>query len=202
MPTSPNSTDPPSQTPNPREPSAPADLGLAPRRLIPAAQNSYLPPWKQQALQDAVDAVERAATRVPNYPPALKPVAVAQFLLESNWGRSGMGDAHNYFGIKARAGEPFVTRKTWEHINGADIQVDAQFRRFASLDECFAAHAALFFRTRSGRQIYGKALNHPRDPVAFAHALTGVYATDPKYGAKLERIIRDRGLLATFGFAD
>lgn len=164
-----------------------------------AAKNQKLEPWKQMVLQEAIDAVAAAAARVTSYPPALKPVAVAQFLLESNWGKAGMG-AHNYFGIKAREGEPFVEMPTTEVIKGESVRVVARFRRFDSVADCFAAHADLFHRTRGGRKIYERALANPTDPVAFARALTGVYATDPKYGDKLVAIMRDRGLPETFGF--
>ena len=168
-----------------------------------ATKNAKLEPWKRDALQQAIDAAERAAAEIPDCPPALVPVTVAQFLLESGWGRAGMGDAHNYFGIKARDGEPFVTRPTTEFVNGAPVQVEARFRAYGSLAECFADHAALICnRTRpNGAKIYGAALAHAADPVAFARALTGVYATDPQYGEKLVSIMRDRGLLESFGFA-
>jgi flagellum-specific peptidoglycan hydrolase FlgJ len=68
--------------------------------------------------------------------------------------------------------------------------------------ECFADHARLLCTRRwpDGRLIYAAALAHPTDPVAFARALTGVYATDPAYGDKLVAIMRDRGLCEAFGF--
>jgi flagellum-specific peptidoglycan hydrolase FlgJ len=165
-------------------------------------KNARLESWKRQALQTAADAAEEAAAAVASYPPALTPVTVAQFLLESNWGRAGMGDANNYFGIKARPGEAFVLKDTTEVIGGKRLPVKAKFRRYASMTECFADHARLICERRraDGRPIYQAALAHPNDPVAFAHALTGVYATDPDYGKKLVAIMRDRGLLTTFGF--
>jgi flagellum-specific peptidoglycan hydrolase FlgJ len=138
---------------------------------------------------------------VPNYPPALTPVTVAQFLLESNWGQHSIGDANNFFGIKARPGEPFVTRDTTEFVSGKPVTVAQQFRKYDSMAESFADHARLICdRVSGGQKIYAAALSHPSDPIAFAQALTGVYATDPKYGDKLVAIMRDRGLLETFGY--
>src|SRR3954465_14548932 len=96
--------------------------------MLVEAKNAHLEPVKRTALEAAIAAAEEANKSLPSAPAALMPVTVAQFLLESNWGASAMGDAHNYFGIKARDGEPFVTKKTWEHINGKDVQVDAKFR--------------------------------------------------------------------------
>lgn len=158
-----------------------------------------LEPWRQEALARAIDGVGRAAAEFPGYPPALRPVAVAQFVLESNWGRADMG-AYNFFGIKAREGEPWVELTTTEVVNGQVVRTRARFRRFESPVECFAAHARLFHRTRGGRKIYERALSHAHDPAAFADALTGVYATDPAYGTKLRRLMQDLGLYETFGF--
>jgi flagellum-specific peptidoglycan hydrolase FlgJ len=166
------------------------------------SKNAHLDAWKQRALQAAVDAAEACAGCVADYPPALTPVTVAQFLLESDWGRAGMGEANNYFGIKARDGEPFVVRTTREVINGKTVTVEARFRKYDSMADCFADHARLICERRrpNGRRIYDAALQHPDDPVAFARALASVYATDPHYGDKLVAIMSDRGLLETFGF--
>ena len=170
--------------------------------MLIANKNMNLESWKRDALQTALDAAEQAAANIPDCPRALVPVTVAQFLLESNWGRAGMGDAHNYFGIKARTGEPSITKSTTEFVNGKPVTVDAAFRAYSSMSECFADHASLICeRTRpNGQKIYAAALANPNDPCAFARALTGIYATDPQYGEKLVSIMRDRGILETFGF--
>jgi len=170
---------------------------------IDAAKNANLEDWKRSALQQACDAAEAAAPQVDDYPPALSPVTVAQFLLESDWGRRGMGDANNYFGIKARPGEPSITLMTTEYVGGQPQKVPQVFRKYDSMADSFADHARLICeRTRDdGQKIYAAALSHADDPIAFAQALTGVYATDPKYGDKLVAIMRDRGLFETFGYA-
>lgn len=169
---------------------------------IDATKNAHLDDWKRTALQRACDAAATAASQLSDYPPALTPVTVAQFLLESDWGRRGMGEANNFFGIKARAGEPSVTLETTEFVNGKPVKVPQQFRRYDSMADSFADHARLIVdrATSSGQKIYASALAHPNDPIAFARALTGVYATDPQYGDKLIAIMRDRGLLETFGY--
>lgn len=168
---------------------------------ISATKNANLESWKRTTLQQACDAAESVAPLVSDYPPALTPVTVAQFLLESDWGRRGMGEANNFFGIKARDGEPSVTLMTTEFVNGQPVKVPQQFRKYTSMTESFADHARLICdRTSNGKKIYAAALGHPSDPIAFAHALTGIYATDPQYGDKLIAIMRDRGLLETFGY--
>jgi flagellum-specific peptidoglycan hydrolase FlgJ len=169
--------------------------------LMVESKNARLEPWKKAALQLAIDAAEAVTQHMPDAPRALLPVTVAQFLLESNWGKAGMGEAHNYFGIKAREGEPFVVKQTTEFVNGKAVTVEAKFRAYTSMAECFADHARVICeRTRNGKKIYEKALSNPNNPIAFAHALTGIYATDPEYGKKLVSIMESRGLLETYGF--
>src|SRR4051812_27834472 len=168
---------------------------------ISATKNANLDPWKRTTLQQACDAADSLAKLVSDYPPALTPVTVAQFLLESDWGRHGMGEANNFFGIKARDGEPSIMLETTEYVHGKPVKVQHAFRKYNSMAESFADHARLICdRTSNGKKIYAAALGHPGDPVAFARALTGVYATDPQYGDKLVAIMRDRGLLETFGY--
>lgn len=162
------------------------------------SRNVNLEPWKRQALADAIAAADAAAIAVgAEYVPAVKPVQVAQFLLESNWGASSMGAAHNYFGIKALPGELTVEMNTHEVEHGVSVAQRAGFRAFTSMAECFEAHARLLCT----KAAYAPARTHATDPVAFAYALTGVYATDPTYGLKLTEIMNSRGLLETFGFA-
>jgi flagellum-specific peptidoglycan hydrolase FlgJ len=131
------------------------------------------------------------------FPPALTPVTVAQFLLESSWGKLSMG-VNNYFGMKAVGDEPFITKQTREYVNGEQEIVFARFRKFDSMAACFAAHAELIMHGKRLDQptlVYAKALSFPNDPRAFADALTGIYATDPAYGAKLIATMEDRGLI-------
>jgi flagellum-specific peptidoglycan hydrolase FlgJ len=170
---------------------------------ISVTKNARLDDWKRVALQQACDAADSVSTLVSDYPPALTPVTVAQFLLESDWGRRGIGEANNFFGIKARENEPSVSVETTEYVDGKPVKVQQRFRQYDSMAESFADHARLICdRTSGGKKIYSEALGHPSDPIAFAHALTGIYATDPEYGNKLVAIMRDRGLLETFGYTD
>lgn len=117
-------------------------------------------------------------------------VTLAQAILESGWGDSHMGDAHNYFGIKAQPGEPSVTMPTREVQGGKSVHIDAAFRRFASVEECFAAHGR-FLRDNSR---YATAFQ-TTDGESFARAIAAAgYATDPKYADLLVQIIRENDL--------
>jgi hypothetical protein len=112
-------------------------------------------------------------------------VTIAQWKLESNSGKNMPTGSNNPFGIKAKAGQPFVESMTTEVINGQSKRIMQRFAKFDSLQDAFEAHAKLL--ATSGA--YKEARNHENDPNAFADALTGVYATDPMYGSKLKNIM-------------
>ncbi|MBI1170222.1 hypothetical protein GC209_02380 [bacterium] len=112
-------------------------------------------------------------------------VTLAQFILESGGGAHMPPGSNNPFGIKARAGEPFVDAMTWEVVNGAKVRGSARFRKFTSFAEAFSQHGRLLATAAPYRAVM--ALRN--DPMAFARALTGIYATDPSYGTKLTQLM-------------
>ena len=117
-------------------------------------------------------------------------VTLAQAILESGWGDNHMGDACNYFGIKAQPGQPSVTMPTREVEGGQSVHVNAAFRRFASVEECFAAHGH-FLRDNSR---YAKAFQ-ATDGESFARAIAAAgYATDPNYADLLVQIMQENNL--------
>jgi len=117
-------------------------------------------------------------------------VTLAQWALESDFGRSTPPGSNNPFGIKALPGEPFVMAPTHEIINGHDVVVLQPFRKFASINQAFDEHARLLATAPQ----YAPARKLADDPDAFADALTGVYATDPNYGSALKRRMKDHDL--------
>ena len=117
-------------------------------------------------------------------------VTLAQAIIESGWGESHMGDAWNFFGIKAQGDEPFVVVRTREVVDGKDVFVNAKFRRFASMEDCFREHGR-FLRDNPR---YAPAFR-TADAEGFARAIHAAgYATDPHYGDALIGIIRDNDL--------
>jgi mannosyl-glycoprotein endo-beta-N-acetylglucosaminidase len=115
-------------------------------------------------------------------------VTLAQWILESGRGEHMPAGSSNPWGIKAVGGQPFVEARTIEYIDGVEHVEIQRFRKFGSLAEAFDAHAALLGTSR----YYAKARAALPDALAFAHALTGVYATDLHYGDKLEALIVPR----------
>ena len=66
------------------------------------------------------------------------------------------------------------------------VTASAPFRVYNSVAESIADHSRLLATGSS----YKQAMADRQDPDAFANDLTGVYATDPSYGANLITIMR------------
>ncbi len=116
-------------------------------------------------------------------------VTLAQWAVESAWGAAMPPDSNNPFGIKALAAQDAVESNTREVIEGVSKYIVARFRRFANLSEAFNLHGKLL---ATGNP-YRPAMALAADPDAFADALTGVYATDPKYGYTLKWVMNNYG---------
>lgn len=113
-------------------------------------------------------------------------VSLAQYGLESGWGAHMPPGSNNPFGIKALPGQPSSVTLTREVVGGENEIIHAGFRVFPSIAAAFDAHAELL----ATAGCYAAARAKLPDVEAFCEALTGVYATDPHYGAELTRIIR------------
>lgn len=112
-------------------------------------------------------------------------VTLAQWALESAFGRHMPHGSNNPFGIKAAGGQKYVATPTHEFRGGRYVTVPQHFAVYDSLGEAFEAHAALLAHSK-----YYEKARHAKSPNEFASDLTGVYATDPKYGEKLIAIMR------------
>lgn len=117
-------------------------------------------------------------------------VTLAQWAIESAWGTRMPANSNNPFGIKAAPSQPFVEASTREVIKGQSVTVNAKFRKFDSLADAFDQHGRLL----ATHNAYAHAMSLRDHPDAFADALTGVYATDPKYGTTLKSIMNAHNL--------
>ena len=114
-------------------------------------------------------------------------VTIAQAIEESAWGQSGLAaQYHNLFGVKGAGPAGSVSLPTSEFEGGHWVTVDAGFRVYHNDAESIADHAELL--ATSG--YYTRAMADRTVPDAFANALTGVYATDPNYGANLIALMK------------
>lgn len=116
-------------------------------------------------------------------------LVASQAALESNHGRSGLSrDANNYFGIKAGRNSDYVSMRTREENSaGGSYYENARFRKYASPEDSFKDHVALLQRK------YPDALradNMADAAAGLRYGQQGGYATDQRYGSKLESIAR------------
>ena len=110
--------------------------------------------------------------------------------LESAFGTKMPRGSNNPFGIKAGKGQPFVEASTREVVSGKSVMVVAKFRKYDSIAQAFDEHGRLLATHRP----YARAMSLAANPDAFADALNGVYATDPRYGAALKSIMKKDNL--------
>jgi lysozyme len=114
-------------------------------------------------------------------------VTIAQAIDESGWGSSQLAaNDYNLFGIKGSGPAGSVTLPTQEFENGQWVTIYAQFRTYHNVSESISDHAELL--ATSG--YYARAMADRSVPDAFANDLTGVYATDPEYGANLIALMK------------
>jgi len=168
-------------------PDGKVDPGGATFRFLTGGQSPPKPAAASGAFPADVIAAAKASQNTWKIPAA---VTLAQWALESSWGKSMPSGSNNPFGIKAVAGEPFVEAQTREVIDGKDVTIKAKFRKFASMNDAFDQHGRLLATAKP----YAHARTLIGNPDAFADALTGVYATDPNYGTLLKRIMKTHDL--------
>ncbi|EPI5732918.1 autolysin [Enterococcus faecalis] len=121
-------------------------------------------------------------------------VMMAQAIVESGWGASTLSKAPNYnlFGIKGSYNGQSVYMDTWEYLNGKWLVKKEPFRKYPSYMESFQDNAHVLKTTsfQAGVYYYAGAwksnTSSYRDATAW---LTGRYATDPSYNAKLNNVI-------------
>ena len=121
-------------------------------------------------------------------------VMMAQAIVESGWGASTLSKAPNYnlFGIKGSYNGQSVYMDTWEYLNGKWLVKKEPFRKYPSYMESFQDNAHVLKTTSFQAGIYYYAgawksnTSSYRDATAW---LTGRYATDPSYNAKLNNVI-------------
>lgn len=122
-------------------------------------------------------------------------VSLAQWAIESNWGKSLSGK-NNCFGIKAThdqiAANQATRRWTHETFNGVYHPIEQWFADYESLEACFMAHAKLL----STSAYYWKA-RAAVTPGEYAMALQGIYATGipgHPYGEVLIDVMKQNNL--------
>lgn len=118
----------------------------------------------------------------------LPSVTMAQAIVESGWGASGLTKAsNNLFGIKANSGwtGKVCNYKTQEFVNGQYVTVYADFRAYDTLDESMEDHGRFLATISRYANIIG---NYDYKDVCNLLQQDG-YATSPTYATTLIDII-------------
>ncbi|MDR3797980.1 MAG: glucosaminidase domain-containing protein [Terracidiphilus sp.] len=119
-------------------------------------------------------------------------ITLAQAILESGWGQTGLAKkAFNFFGIKTAhhvAPDSYIELPTHEVINGHTVVQMADFARYASAQDSFKAHALLLAQASR----YAPAMAVRTSPAKFAAAIQKCgYSTNPNYAQGLMRLVTE-----------
>lgn len=139
--------------------------------------------------QQFIDAVAKDAKALYKDYKLYPSVTIAQAILESSWGKSGLTKrANNLFGIKAFNWlGPVCTMPTNEEYNGVTIQITANFRAYATWYDSIVDHA-MFLKVNSRYEQAGVFSAKSFQEQASALQFAG-YATDSNYSKSLITLI-------------
>ena len=129
----------------------------------------------------------RAASRKLHIPAS---IILAQWALDSDFGRRTSPASNNPFAIEAVDGQPYVIVRTRQPVDGKSTYRLAHLRQFASIAEGIDAHVQLLAEDIA----YAEARMSLPDPNRFADALAGAGGHDHGYGAALRQIIQTYNL--------
>ena len=124
----------------------------------------------------------------------LPSVTMAQAIVESGWGESGLtAVSNNLFGIKSNGWTgKTVEYPTREYVNGKYISVVGTFRAYDSLDASIEDHGAFL----AGLERYSNIIGNTDYKTVCKRLQSDGYATSPCYAAALIAVIEQYGLAA------
>ncbi|ALS00641.1 N-acetylmuramoyl-L-alanine amidase [Enterococcus silesiacus] len=151
--------------------------------------------------QAFIDSIGYSAASVADANDLYASVMIAQALLESSYGTSGLAAAPNYnlFGVKGSYNGQTVYMPTSEYLNGQWVTMTEPFRSYSSYAESFQDHANVLKTTLASSGDYhysGVWKSNTSSYMDATAALAGRYATDPGYASKLNWLIATYGLTA------
>jgi flagellum-specific peptidoglycan hydrolase FlgJ len=164
----------------PGSPQAGGTQSTAPIAGVPKTGNAFIDRISSDAIKS------QRETGVP------ASVTMAQAILESGWGKSGLStNANNFFGIKGKGPAGSVTMRTREVFNGQSTHINAAFRKYNSPAESFSDHGKFFLQNKR----YATAMKNTDNAHRFAQEIAKAgYATDPSYARQLSGLINKYGL--------
>ena len=127
----------------------------------------------------------------------LPSIILGQAILESDWGQSELSAKYNnLFGIKSfSASDDSVKLTTKEYKDGEWIEIKANFKVYASWNDCMIDHTLLFVNGVDWDPYLYQGVLLASDYKTAALALqTAGYATDPDYANKIINVIESYNL--------
>lgn len=138
----------------------------------------------------------------------LASVSMAQFILESGWGKSGLTQrANNCFGMKKNLsgntwpgstwdGKSVISMKTGEETeDGKPYTITAEFRKYACIEDSIADHSAYLTGAKDGDKLRYDGLKGCKKYKQAAQIIkNGGYATSTSYVKALCDIIKEYSL--------
>ena len=129
-------------------------------------------------------------------------VMIAQAILESGWGQSGLASAPNYnlFGIKGDYNGNSVRMDTLEDDGSGNYYAAKEpFRKYSNYGESLNDYASLLTGDNNPNSwrykfYYGARVSATKSYQDATQHLTGRYATDTRYASKLNQLIQTYGL--------
>jgi hypothetical protein len=112
-------------------------------------------------------------------------VTLAQWALESDFGRLTPLDSNNPFRVKAIDGQEKIKARTKQSVDNMCTYAWAEVRKYFSLGEAIDDHARSIVESAE----YAKARLALPDPLRFITALAEVIGSDPRYSASLGQLI-------------
>lgn len=132
----------------------------------------------------------------------LASVSLAQFILESGYGKSELAqNANNCFGMKKSLsgntwsgstwdGSSVYTKKTQEYENSQYVTITADFRKYPSVEKSIADHSAYLLGAKNGSKLRYDGLKGCMDYKKAVQLIkNGGYATSPSYVESICNII-------------
>ena len=138
----------------------------------------------------------------------LASVSMAQFILESAYGKSELAqNANNCFGMKKNLSGNTWADSVWDgtsvyaketkeqHADGSYTTITAEFRKYACIEDSIADHSAYLIGAKKGTELRYAGLKGETDYKIAAQIIKdGGYATSLTYVEKLCNLIEQLGL--------
>ena len=162
---------------------------------VPASTDLQASSLKNLSNTDLIKTVGPLFTADQQSSGILASVSLAQFILESGWGKSSLTqNANNGFGMKANLSSNSWTGSTWDgksvyltqtkeqKSNGSVVTITAEFRKYNSLPDSIADHSAYLNGAKKGNDLRYAGLKWCTDYRKAAQIIKdGGYATALNY---------------------